>query len=1171
MGRSPSHHAIYRNAPGSPPGMCSHPLLRLALRCLPVEVHSMRHVFLISPWYTHARLLVCMIAHVRLCRMVLLQLGAIWLGTACVTISCIRAVLTFYSAGMATYTFMSQFKPFGDIPRNTYRSASRGGNPSSSVSHINTPPQSPPIGMGPNTPNALQQQINFLLQDSPPSFDTSSDAASTNTMDPPKPFPPRSLKPLPPPLLDIRTASSPTVGPEKSPSPTERRRGPKSPLRASMSASGRNTPVSLAVKVPSLHELEVTPPTANGSFRADSVRTSTSTARSDSEDGVSWDVCDSAPSTPLRDTFRPQLTTSLAKQLAQTGKGVLGVIHSEDKAHDQVSTSTTHLSMKNCPLSDYNILSIPTMLVVLDISGSQLEMLPFSLSSCTSLEELNISGNPFGRSELAAPLASLRSLEHLRVLLADDCELPSIPQELIVMSQLQILGVRRNRLTCLPSWLYVLEYLDCLLLEGNIYFKPAWKTILHPLLHMDQAESYSPPFVTSNPIMSASSPTVASPSETRKLSGLLSKFKHPNRSGSPLDRTSHRHYLRMNETQGGASNDKLSTPPSRIPSAVRSSSSSSSQSSLVVPQQTPTKMSIVPVPVTNQPRVNPPPDLKPIECFLPVYDKNSNPEDVLDWFARIGTCHVRNLRAYLRDMDELLPDRQRELATVAFSSTGSSGFGSPTMSFSAFSSTGASDSTPVGTPGDVSMRNGILDEAGEAVAAVAAPSNVQENAIKRYRVLREIVETERTYVAGLTELMEIYLKRARQPMDGVSDDRVLSVEKERLIFGHIEVIIQFHIGAFLPALEEKTRMLLVIPELEEERHALLSAKVAADVANVFSEYAAYFKMYMNYVNQYETALRVIAQWYEPISPRVRSAIKNSSSSLASFGQRFLNLDTALSPDDRASGDSSPMSYSEHKKMQQFLKRCRDDPRHSQINLEGYLLLPIQRIPRYRLLLEQLIKCTSHGVLPDTDQEALARALAHISLVASWVNEGKRQSEQGKRLLQWQTKLRGTFSAPLVQPHRRLICDGPLRLRRVSKRSIQASSGCIAGFDDEVLEQMTLDLPVTMLLCNDLAVVLSNLTSEEASPHSAKQHATATASSPSGLASSDFGMVDLLAVLRPQVHSFPPSMNKNVTIPPASIVGQLYLRIVDAKYIYYFVTPSYKEAFRWQSLINAQSF
>jgi hypothetical protein len=26
-----------------------------------------------------------------------------------------------------------------------------------------------------------------------------------------------------------------------------------------------------------------------------------------------------------------------------------------------------------------------------------------------------------------------------------------------------------------------------------------------------------------------------------------------------------------------------------------------------------------------------------------------------------------------------------------------------------------------------------------------------------------------------------------------------------------------------------------------------------------------------------------------------------------------------------------------------------NPRHSQLNMEGYLLLPVQRIPRYRLL------------------------------------------------------------------------------------------------------------------------------------------------------------------------------------------------------------------------------
>jgi len=31
------------------------------------------------------------------------------------------------------------------------------------------------------------------------------------------------------------------------------------------------------------------------------------------------------------------------------------------------------------------------------------------------------------------------------------------------------------------------------------------------------------------------------------------------------------------------------------------------------------------------------------------------------------------------------------------------------------------------------------------------------------------------------------------------------------------------------------------------------------------------------------------------------------------------------------------------------QRCREHPMHSQINLESYLLLPIQRVPRYKLL------------------------------------------------------------------------------------------------------------------------------------------------------------------------------------------------------------------------------
>lgn len=44
-----------------------------------------------------------------------------------------------------------------------------------------------------------------------------------------------------------------------------------------------------------------------------------------------------------------------------------------------------------------------------------------------------------------------------------------------------------------------------------------------------------------------------------------------------------------------------------------------------------------------------------------------------------------------------------------------------------------------------------------------------------------------------------------------------------------------------------------------------------------------------------------------------------------------------------------LSTGQRKRIKSYLKRCRLNPRHTQLNLEGYLLLPVQRIPRYKLL------------------------------------------------------------------------------------------------------------------------------------------------------------------------------------------------------------------------------
>lgn len=138
--------------------------------------------------------------------------------------------------------------------------------------------------------------------------------------------------------------------------------------------------------------------------------------------------------------------------------------------------------------------------------------------------------------------------------------------------------------------------------------------------------------------------------------------------------------------------------------------------------------------------------------------------------------------------------------------------------------------------------------------------------------------------------------------------------------------------------------------------------------------------------------------------------------------------------------SAALSTNQRKRIKTYLKRCRVHPRHSQLNLEGYLLLPIQRIPRYRLLLEELVRATPPK--PNTYDDPLDRALNEISSLATNMNEGKRDAEWRKKLVQWQSRIRGKFPSPLVQPHRSvglLSGDGAWLMMREADSSWMAIS------------------------------------------------------------------------------------------------------------------------------------
>ncbi len=87
------------------------------------------------------------------------------------------------------------------------------------------------------------------------------------------------------------------------------------------------------------------------------------------------------------------------------------------------------------------------------------------------------------------------------------------------------------------------------------------------------------------------------------------------------------------------------------------------------------------------------------------------------------------------------------------------------------------------------------------------------------------------------------------------------------------------------------------------------------------------------------------------------------------------------------------------------------------NIMSYLILPIQRIPRYVLLLRELIRSTPSD---DPTMAGLEQSLAKVTDIAAYVNEQKRQVESRATLFNLSSRIRGTGDFQLFKPDRQLI-------------------------------------------------------------------------------------------------------------------------------------------------------
>jgi hypothetical protein len=247
------------------------------------------------------------------------------------------------------------------------------------------------------------------------------------------------------------------------------------------------------------------------------------------------------------------------------------------------------------------------------------------------------------------------------------------------------------------------------------------------------------------------------------------------------------------------------------------------------------------------------------------------------------------------------------------------------------------------------------------------PSTIKEevtpkpltNAQKRIqKITSEILSTERTYVKELNNLINIYIEPLKK-------NNLLEQEEFNSIFANIEDIYMFHAKSFLPPLET------------------VCSSNDAKISKFFLEISGSFE---NFYSKYYYAFNGANTLLTLVQSNNNHNVHIPSLSSSSY---ILNLPIF----DRS-------NKKRLKKFKNFLKSCTARPDHTQLSLQGYLILPVQRLPRYLLLLEQLVKYSKDDPVEKEVNEKAAELMKNV--VAS-CNSYMKQCEEKHILLEITTK------------------------------------------------------------------------------------------------------------------------------------------------------------------------
>jgi len=105
--------------------------------------------------------------------------------------------------------------------------------------------------------------------------------------------------------------------------------------------------------------------------------------------------------------------------------------------------------------------------------------------------------------------------------------------------------------------------------------------------------------------------------------------------------------------------------------------------------------------------------------------------------------------------------------------------------------------------------------------------------------------------------------------------------------------------------------------------------------------------------------------------------------------------------------------------QHALSVCQSDERAAGQNLDSYIIKPVQRVCKYPLFFRELLKYTPKA---SEDYENLDLARTKIEEVVSIINEGKRKSEEQRKIMSIFDSIDGEWEEDLLQPARGFVTE-----------------------------------------------------------------------------------------------------------------------------------------------------